>query len=53
MPYAYMGEVEMATTLANVERVKRSLATGSPPRHFYVGLLGLKTYGSAELHDKV
>ncbi|MEX2048874.1 MAG: antitoxin Xre-like helix-turn-helix domain-containing protein [Gemmatimonadota bacterium] len=39
--------------LANVERLRRSLATGAPPRHFYVALLGLTTYESRELHDKV
>jgi putative toxin-antitoxin system antitoxin component (TIGR02293 family) len=53
MPDACKWGGEMATGLANVERVRRSLATGSPPRHFYVGLLGLSTYEAAKLHDKV
>ena len=43
----------MATGSANVERLKRSLASGKPPRHFYVSLLGLNTFESVELHEKV
>jgi putative toxin-antitoxin system antitoxin component (TIGR02293 family) len=39
--------------LANVDRLKRSLAAGTPPRHFYVALLGLSTYDSMELHERV
>jgi putative toxin-antitoxin system antitoxin component (TIGR02293 family) len=41
------------TGLANVDRLKRSLETGTPRRHFYVTLLGLNTYDSLELHDRV
>jgi putative toxin-antitoxin system antitoxin component (TIGR02293 family) len=39
--------------LANVERLKRSLAAGRPPSHFYVTLLGLTTYESLALHEKI
>lgn len=39
--------------LANVERLKRSLASGTPPGHFYVTLLGLSVYELLDLHEKI
>jgi putative toxin-antitoxin system antitoxin component (TIGR02293 family) len=39
--------------LAHVERLRRELAGGAPHEHFYVALLGLDTFESAQLHGRV
>jgi putative toxin-antitoxin system antitoxin component (TIGR02293 family) len=42
-----------ASTPANVERLREHLASGHPGEHFYVTLLGLSTYESAALRERV
>jgi putative toxin-antitoxin system antitoxin component (TIGR02293 family) len=37
----------------NVVRLREHLRRGTRPQHFYVALLGLRTYDSAALHEKV
>jgi putative toxin-antitoxin system antitoxin component (TIGR02293 family) len=36
-----------------VTRVREHLSSDARPRHFYVALLGLRTYDSAALHEKI
>jgi putative toxin-antitoxin system antitoxin component (TIGR02293 family) len=38
---------------ASVERLRRHLASDRPSEHFYVALLGLSTFETTALHEKV
>lgn len=42
-----------ATRPAGVERLREQLASSRPREHFYVALLGLSTFESAAIHDRV
>lgn len=42
-----------ASAPANVERLREHLATDHPSEHFYVTLLGLSTFETTALHDRV
>lgn len=42
-----------STGLAHVERLKQELVQGAPHEHFYVALLGLSTFESAQLHGRI
>ena len=41
------------TDLATVRRLRENISGDSHPEHFHVALLGLSTYDSAKLHERV
>jgi putative toxin-antitoxin system antitoxin component (TIGR02293 family) len=57
MPYAFAGGLQMTTTatsgLATVDRFWSQVRKGPRGEHPYVSLLGLRTFGTAELHSRL